>query len=180
MQENKYHTDQESEICRFILKNPGCYLRSIGKQLGIAMGTTQYHLNRLEKMGIITSKKRFHRSYFPSSVNLESDKKILQIISQERTRQIILQIIERRRPTQIELYKHIGIPRSSIGWHLQQLLAIDIVEEIRDGRYKRYQIAGGNSGYLCKRIICLMKNHYPSLWDQWTDRIMELFFLSQE
>ena len=172
MPENNAEIALENHIHNFILENPGCYLRSIKNRLGISMGTVQYHLNRLEKIGAIKSSKRFYRSYFPANIN-ESDKKILEILSQERTRDILLLIIEFRIPTQMEIYKKIGISQSSVSWHLQRLIALDIVQEIRKGKYKRYQIVGGSEE--CKRIMQIMKNYYPSIWNNWSDRITEFF-----
>ena len=58
------------------------------------MGTVQYHLYRLEKIGVVTSSKRYYRSYFPVSINDEFDKKILEVLSHERIREILLLIIE--------------------------------------------------------------------------------------
>jgi predicted transcriptional regulator len=36
-------------IFDFISENPGCHLRKIRKELSLAMGTVQYHLDKLEK-----------------------------------------------------------------------------------------------------------------------------------
>jgi predicted transcriptional regulator len=84
------------------------------------------------------------------------DKKILEILSQERTRDILLLTIEIKILTQMEIYKKIGISQSSVSWHLQRLIALDIVQEIRQGKYRRYQIVGGSQE--CKRIT-----HYQRL-----------------
>lgn len=137
-----------------------------------SVGTVQYHLNRLKKIGAIKSSKRFYRSYFPPDIS-ESDKKILEILSQERTRDILLLIIEIKIPTQMEIYKKIGISQSSVSWHLQRLIALDIVQEIRQGKYRRYQIVGGSQE--CKRITQIIKDYYPSIWNNWSDRITEFF-----
>jgi predicted transcriptional regulator len=44
-------------ILDFIKENPSCHLRKIKKELNLAMGTVQYHLDRLEKAGRITSQR---------------------------------------------------------------------------------------------------------------------------
>jgi predicted transcriptional regulator len=55
-------TDQ---IFRFIQENPSCHLRKIKKELDLAMGTVQYHLDKLEKAGRITSQRQgLHKYYF--------------------------------------------------------------------------------------------------------------------
>ncbi|HEX9318018.1 MAG TPA: helix-turn-helix domain-containing protein [Nitrososphaeraceae archaeon] len=73
----------------------------------------------------------------------------------------------------MEIYKKIGISQSSVSWHLQRLIALDIVQEIRLGKYRRYQIVGGSQE--CKRITQIIKDYYPSIWNNWSDRITEFF-----
>ena len=164
----------ELDIYNLIVDHPGCYLRSIKNKLGISMGSVQYHLDRLEKTGVISSSKRFYKSYFPASIKDGLDKKILEVLSHERTREILLLIIEYKSPTQTQLSKIIGLSQTSVSWHCQRLLETKIIEEIKDGKYRRYQIIGGNKE--CKRIMDLMKSYLPSIWNQWSDRLLELFF----
>ena len=138
------------------------------------MGTVQYHLDRLEKIGVITSSKHFYKSYFPASINDEFDKKIHEVLSQERTRDILLLIIKYKNPTQTQLSNKIGISQTSVSWHCQRLIETKIIQEIKDGRFRRYQLIGGNKE--CMRIVDLMRSHLPSIWNQWSDRLLELFF----
>jgi predicted transcriptional regulator len=127
-------------VLNFVQQNPGSHLRKIKKELNISMGTVQYQLDRLEKSGLITSSKRgFYRYYFDVEIK-GFDKDILEILSYETLRQIILFIIEQKDPSQSEIVKEIGISHASINWHMQRLIALKIIEEIKDGRYKKYRI----------------------------------------
>ena len=38
-------------------------------------------------------------------------------------------------------------------------------------RYKRYQIYESDPKY----IITLLRNYYPSIWDKWSIRVVEMF-----
>ena len=92
-------------ILNFIQQNPGSHLRKIKKELNISMGTVQYQLDRLEKSGLITSSKRgFYRYYFDVEIK-GFDKDILEILSHETLRQIILFIIEQKDPSQSEIVR---------------------------------------------------------------------------
>jgi predicted transcriptional regulator len=42
-------------ILQFIQDIPGCYLRKIKEKVHVSQGIVQYHTDRLEKMGRITS-----------------------------------------------------------------------------------------------------------------------------
>ena len=167
-------TDLKYDAIRdFIKQNPGCHLRRIKKKLNISMGTVQYQLNQLEKNGIVTSSRRgFYRHYFPVAIE-GFDKDILEILSHETLSQIILFVIEQKKPTQSEIAKEVGISHASIIWHMQRLIALNIVEEFKDGRYKRYRIIGNQDKWI--NLLAFMKNYYPSLWVKWSSRITEYF-----
>ena len=71
-------------ILQFIHENPGCHLRKIKNELDLAMGTVQYHLDRLEKAGKITSQKQsLHKYFFLVGAFEENEKHILEALSDE-------------------------------------------------------------------------------------------------
>ena len=138
------------------------------------MGTVQYQLNRLEKNGIITSSKRgFYRHYFPVAI-IGFDKEILEILTQDTVSRIILFIIEQKIPTQLEIAKEVGITHASINWHMQRLIALDVIRKrSKMVIYKRYRIIGNHQRWV--NMLAFMKNYYPSLWNKWSSRIIEFF-----
>jgi predicted transcriptional regulator len=136
-------------------------------------GTVQYQLDRLEKSDLITSSKRgFYRYYFPIEIK-GFDKDILEILAHETLSQIILFVIEQKHPSQSEIAKEVGTSHGSINWHMQRLAALKIIEEIKDGRYKRYRIIGNHEKWV--NMLVFMKNYHPSLWDKWSSKITEFF-----
>ena len=97
-------SENRADIYNFILLNPGTYLRKIFKDVGLAMGDTQYHLSVLEKKGYVKSRKvGKHRHYYPMSVNSGQDELILALLGQTTTRDILVYLIENIGPTQSEL-----------------------------------------------------------------------------
>ena len=129
-------TDQ---ILRFIEENPSCHLRKIKKELDLAMGTVQYHLDRLEKAGRITSQKQgLHKHYFLVGAFEENEKQLLEVLSNETAREILMFIIEHQHPSQSEISKHIGISSPSTSWQIKRLRDYRIIDEIKEGKFKRY------------------------------------------
>jgi predicted transcriptional regulator len=158
-------------VIQFIQEHPGCHLRKIRSELGISMGTAQYHLARLEKAGRVTSNRRgLFRYYFPVGVFQDNEKSLLEILSQETARDILIFIIEQKSPTQTEIVDKIGVSAASVSWHVGRLAELGLITEIREGKYKRYQLRGDP-----KNLVSLMKNYYPSLWDRWSNRLAEMF-----
>jgi len=137
------------------------------------MGTAQYQLARLEKIGRITStKKGLYKYYFPSGIFQDNEKHILQVLNQETAREILMFIIERKNPTQSDIVNKIGISAASVNWHVRRLIAFKIIDELREGKYKRYQLYDLDDS---KYIVALLKNYYPSIWNKWSNRLAEMF-----
>jgi predicted transcriptional regulator len=163
-------------ILRFIRENPGCHLRRIKDELDLAMGTVQYHLDRLEKAGRITSQKQsFHKFYFLVGAFEENEKHILEVLSNETAREILMFIIEQNYPSQIEIGRRFGVSSASISWQIKRLLDYGIIDEIKEGKFKRYKLHGES-----QQFVSLLKNYYPSIWNRWSNRLAEIFLsLSQ-
>jgi predicted transcriptional regulator len=161
-------------ILYFIQNNPGCHLRKIKEMMHISMGTVQYQLDRLDKMGRITSTRTgLYKHYFPVGVFQDNEKEILQILSQETAREILMIIIEQRAPTQTDTVNSIHISAASVSWHIKRLIEFNLVEEIKEGKFKRYQLH--NRKVSSKFISTLMRNYYPAIWDKWSNRLVNIF-----
>jgi predicted transcriptional regulator len=62
------------KLLLFIQGNPGCHLRRIRTIMGVSMGTVQYQLDKLEKMGKVTSSRRgLYKYYFPAGLFNENE-----------------------------------------------------------------------------------------------------------
>jgi predicted transcriptional regulator len=172
--ENDQPGETTEKILQFVQNNPGCHLRKIREMIHISQGTVQYHTDRLEKMGKITSTRSgLYKHYFPVGVFRNNEKEILQILNQETARQVLMFIVEQQAPTQTDIVNSIGISASSVNWHLKRLIEFKLVEEIKEGKYKRYQLQDRKVS--SKYITALMRNYYPAIWEKWSDRLIDIF-----
>ena len=163
--------DTVDKVLCFIQDNPGCHLRRIKREIGISMGTVQYHLHKLEKMGRVTSSRRgLYKYYFPAGLFRENEKEILEVLTHETARKILMFIIEQKSPTQTDIVNSVRISARSISWHVGRLIALKMIREIKDGKYKRYQLQDD-----AKDILTLLRSYYPSVWDKWSMRVVEMF-----
>jgi predicted transcriptional regulator len=163
--------DTVDRVLCFIQDNPGCHLRRIKREIGISMGTVQYHLHKLEKMGRVTSTRRgLYKYYFPAGLFRENEKEILEVLTHETARKILMFIIEQKSPTQTDIVNSVRISARSISWHVGRLIALKMIREIKDGKYKRYQLQDD-----AKDILTLLRSYYPSVWDKWSMRVVEMF-----
>jgi len=164
--------DTVDKVLYFIQDNPGCHLRRIKRAMNVSMGTVQYQLDKLEKMGRITSSRRgLYKYYFAAGLFKENEKDILEVLTHETARRILMFIIEEKSPTQTDIVNSVKISARSISWHVGRLVALKIITEIKDGKYKRYQLEENDPKY----ILTLLKSYYPSVWDKWSMRVVEMF-----
>jgi len=164
--------DTVDKVLYFIQDNPGCHLRRIKRAMNVSMGTVQYQLDKLEKMGRITSSRRgLYKYYFAAGLFKENEKDILEVLTHETARKILMFILEQKNPTQTDIVNSVRISPRSISWHVGRLVALKIITEIKDGKYKRYQLHENDPKY----ILTLLRNYYPSVWDKWSMRVVEMF-----
>jgi predicted transcriptional regulator len=98
------------KLLLFIQGNPGCHLRRIRTTMGVSMGTVQYQLDKLEKMGKVTSTRRgLYKYYFPAGLFKENEKEILEVLTHETARKMLLFIIEQKNPTQTDIANSLKI-----------------------------------------------------------------------
>ena len=160
-----------TKVLQYIQANPGSHLREIKRELDMAMGTVQYHLDLLEKQGkIISERQNFRKFYFIVGLFADEQRNILKIIKQDTAREILLFIIEKKNPTQHEIVNKIQISAASVSWHLDRLEKVGMIYELREGKYKQYYLKIQPAV-----IIQLIKNYHPTIWDQWSGRLIETF-----
>jgi len=163
--------ENTQRVLQFIQENPGCHLRRIKRDLNMSMGTAQYHLQSLEKMGrVVSEKQSLHRFYFPVGSFGTLERNILKILNQDTAREILLLIMEAGNPTQNEIVNKVKISASTANWHLKRLIDFDIINEKKEGKFKKYQMNGNYNN-----VVKLLQNYHSSVWDRWSVRLAELF-----
>jgi DNA-binding MarR family transcriptional regulator len=124
---------------------------------------------------ISSTRRGLYRYYFPYGLFQDNEKDILQILGQETARDILLFIIERKNPTQTEIAARMRISPASVNWQIKRLIALNLVDEIKERKYKRYKLTRTPEGDCSKHILAMLKNYYPTIWNTWSTRWAELF-----
>jgi hypothetical protein len=65
------------------------------------------------------------------------------------------------------------VSASSVNWHIRRLIQFRLIGEIKEGKYKRYQLQDRKVS--SEYITALMRNYYPAVWEIWNDRLIEIF-----
>ncbi|HZY94237.1 MAG TPA: winged helix-turn-helix transcriptional regulator [Candidatus Bathyarchaeia archaeon] len=161
---------RRDQILEFINANPGVHLRMIKRNLNLAMGVIQYHLYRLEKERRIVSMRRgLYKRFYPSLGFGEEQKEILSLLSQETARDLLLYLIQKPGSSQKQLSEFAQISPASINWHMKRLSEVGFVDMRREGSSVHYNVKGDPV-----RILRLLKDYHPSIWERWADRLADL------
>lgn len=166
-------SDIRQRIYRYIESNPGTHLRKISRELELAMGNTQYHLEVLERAGRIkTRKAALYRHYYSASITEERHEVILAFLRQETSRDILIHLLELPSgATQTEIIGFTGLSAPTISWHMSRLITSGVVTSSKEGRTVRYAL----SNSLMNEIATILKTYHPSIWNVLTSRLAELF-----
>ncbi len=159
------------QIYNFIKENPGTHLRKINKDLGIAMGDTQYHLAILEKSGRIKSRRiGMYRHYYSADILGDKEETLLAFLRQETPRDIIIYLLEHPGSTQSDIanFKHFTAP--TINWHMSKLVDAGIVLREKEGKYVKYTLQGDLKG-----LAYFLKIYHTDIWNKLAGRLAELF-----
>lgn len=164
-------TDNKQRVYEYIVRYPGSHLRKIGKDLSLAMGNIQYHLNLLEKNGSIKSRRiNFRKVYYAASILPERHESILAILRNETPRDIVVYLIENPSATQTEIVDHMAFAAPTISWHMSRLIEMGLVYSHKDGKFVKYDIVGD-----AKDITAFLKSYYPSIWEKLSGRLADIF-----
>ena len=131
---------ERRRIYDYLRERPGIHLRKMQRELGMALGTLEYHLYRLERAGMVAVRRlgRF-KAYYPEGMVDLRDKDLLYFLRQEMPRRIAMASVERPGVTFQELAAWVPISPSTLSFHLQKLTKAGILVSDKLGREKTYR-----------------------------------------
>jgi predicted transcriptional regulator len=157
-------------ILEFIESNPGTHLRRIKRELDLAMGVIQYHLYKLEREDrVVSVRNGLYKRYYADKRLKVEDHEILNVLSQETERDLVLYLIRYPQASQKELSEFGRISASSTNWHMKRLSKAGFVDMKRSGGFVYYRIKGDPV-----KILSLLRSHHPRIWERWAERMADL------
>src|SRR5579872_3245137 len=157
-------------ILQYINSHPGAHLRQIKRDLGLSMGVTQYHLYGLERDNKIASVRNgLYKRFFLSISFGDRQRDILDFLSQETERDLLLYVIQHPNSTQKELSEYARLSPGTINWHMKRLISSGLVGMRHEGQFVKYSVSGEQV-----EIINLVRNYHPNTLETWVDRFMNV------
>jgi DNA-binding MarR family transcriptional regulator len=119
------------EIYKFISQNSGLHMRDISRKLNVPFTSLKYHLNYLEKKGLIISRYdgKYSR-YFISLEIGEKEKRILNCLRKRTTLHIILWFFIAVQCSQKDISRFLEKHPTTISFHLRKMIQAGIIEQV--------------------------------------------------
>lgn len=155
------------DILRCVREHPGIHLRGVERRTGLPLGQVLYHLDRLERMGLVASHRDsgFRRYFAPDAIS-RSEKPILSALRHDVPRRLVLALLERPRLPHKALQRSAGVAGSTLSFHLQRLVASGVLVRERVEGSTTYALADPR---LARREVVA---YAPSFEDPEVDRFV--------
>lgn len=131
-----------ADILACVTRVPGAHLRGIERMTGLPLGQVLYHLDRLERMGLVASSKDqgFRRYYLAKDVG-RGEKKYLAALRHQVPRRVVLLLLERPGLMHKDLQVAVGVAGSTLSFHLERLLSSGVLVRMKVGASQQYAVA---------------------------------------
>ena len=125
-------SDTRTRVRSHVRETPGVHFNRVGRELDIATGQAQYHLQRLVRDDEIAVERVAGRAhYFDPSFD-PWERRAISFLRRETARGILLRL-HAEGPTQpTTLADDLDLARSTIAWHVSNLVDAGIVEKSAD------------------------------------------------
>ena len=122
-------------------QHSGSHLREIGRKCDLPLGTALYHLDRLEAEGLITVRRdgRYKR-YFPAQGLGRKEKDLLSAYRHDVPRRIAHALLATPAMTQRELCRELLVSRSTLSFHVNDLIRRGVLRRELGARENRYAL----------------------------------------
>jgi len=164
MKKDSLALEKRRIVYQYIEKHPGVYMREMQKELGMATGVLEYHLNYLVKEGLLTTYTDGRKKRFYSAEKVGSpQKKLLSYLRQKHPRRILTLSLQDGGTDIGEITKECGISKSAASFNIEGLMNAGYIEK----RGERY--FAKNPEELAKMLITYRESYLDDVVDRFLD-----------
>jgi predicted transcriptional regulator len=133
--------ESRRRIYEEIIMNPGLHFRELQRRLNMHTGMLEYHLNVMEKDGLIISKlDGKYRRFFANTVMTSKERHILGILRNNVARVIVIFVLQNGKVRHSDIVEHTKLSPSTVSYHLNKLIKNNILEREVRGRENYYSV----------------------------------------
>lgn len=126
-------------ITEYIRRNPGVHFRLIARDLDLAIGQLDFHLNALLKgEAIVKEVQGGNARYYVRDRFSKKEKRAVSALRREIPRGIVLFLLENPGSTPTEILINFTITSATLSYHLRRLEKAEVLEARSSGRERHY------------------------------------------
>lgn len=167
-------------IYEAVRKFPGIHLRELSRQLGLSVPLVDYHLNFLDKYGMVSgiADEQYRRFYPRDPIGAENktdvlsadEKRVVALLRQRIPLQIVLFLLKNGTAQHKEMVPLMGISPSTLSHHLNKLHRRGILVKTVSGEERGYRLA--NEGQIARLLLTYepppgtLVDSFIEIWDE--------------
>lgn len=134
--DGSFDNDTRRRIFEIVRVLPGSCIADIAGKVGVSHSTASYHLEKLSGFKLITATADGNKvRYFVNGGQFtEEERRVLSALDNAETRRVLQVIMNRPRCYRAELTEVLGVSSPTVNWHLDRLIACNLVSEEKQGR----------------------------------------------
>lgn len=124
--------ETRSRVASRVRTDPGIHFNELVRTLDLAPGQVQYHTRKLVSREILVEAPLYGKThYFPPEYD-GWERQAIALLRRETAADIVACLMEDGPLSPVAVTERIGIARSTLSWHVDRLVAANIVEKQRD------------------------------------------------
>lgn len=155
-------------IADHVRANPGVHFNAVVRALDLAPGQVQYHLRKLRSEETVVAERVRGRTHLYPPQFDDWERAALAMFRRETARDVLAHLLDAGETTPAELADELGVARSTVEWHLDELIAKDLVDKRREGNRVHLELARPEA------TADLLGDITPSLPERMVDRFTRL------
>lgn len=134
--------ERRERVVQLVRERPGIGPSDVANALGTGWGVTSYHLDRLERAGLVTSQRvGQHRCYFLPGAVPRDQQRTVGLFRGDTTRRLAEHVRAKPGLTQSQICAELGLSASAASKQISRLEAAALVRrEARDGAQRVYPL----------------------------------------
>lgn len=163
-------SETRARIADCVADCPGIHFSALVRRLDLAPGQVQYHLRRLCEQDRVVATDCYGRTHYYEPEYDERDRQVIALLRRETARDVLASLLDSGPSRPDAVADDLGVARSTLEYHLDRLVAHDLVEKRRDD--------GGRVTLVLARpreTVRLLGTVEPSIPGRMVDRFTRLF-----
>lgn len=164
---DEIENETRTRVASCVRTDPGIHFNELVRTLDIAPGQVQYHTRKLVRMETLVEAPLYGKThYFPPEYDAW-ERQTIALLRRETAGDIVACLMENGPMRPVAITERIGIARSTLSWHIDRLVAADVVEKQREGTLRLALVHP-------ERTARLFRDADPSLSTRLVDRFTRL------